>query len=512
MFSFTYLTRNVPGQLEYRVCLVSIGEDNVTRTERDSLGKVEVPDGVYYGSFTARALENFELSGQTAPPELIAALGKIKVAAARVNEEIGNLDREKSRAVVSAAEEVVAGEHEEQFPLDLIQAGAGTPIHMNVNEVIANRATELLGGGLGDYLVHPNDHVNMGQSSNNVVPTAFRLVTLDLAEDLVTEMEKLGQAFVKKSEEFADLVKVGRTHYQDAVPVTLGQEFGAHAHVCRRSVKSIAESAEGLYEVGLGGNAVGTGINTPPGFRERLVDELSAIAGLDLVPAKDPIAVTQSMEPFLRFSGSLREAASELVKVADDLMFLSSGPRAGINEIELPEVEAGSSIMPGKVNPSIVEAVKMSLLQVLGYDQTVSLASREGHLELNVMTPLIGKNLISAALLFTRSLKTFREDCVGGIQPNREVIERNFDRSTAVATALSPYLGYERVADLVKTSLKEEKGLKELVLERELLTEDELETVLDPERLTSPGEIDDQLREKVKKRLKKGSGGDDGSN
>ncbi|MFW6005849.1 MAG: aspartate ammonia-lyase [Candidatus Bipolaricaulota bacterium] len=484
----------------------------MTRTERDSLGKVEVPDGVYYGSFTARALENFELSGETPPPELVAALGKIKIAAARVNEEFGNLDREKSQAIVSAAEEVVAGEYEEEFPLDLIQAGAGTPIHMNVNEVIANRATELLGGKLGDYLVHPNDHVNMGQSSNNVVPTSFRLVILELKKDLSTEMEKLGEVFEEKSDEFANLVKVGRTHYQDAVPVTLGQEFGAYAHVCRRSVKSIAEAAESLYEVGLGGNAVGTGINTAPGFRKRLVAELSSITGVDLIPAKDPVATTQSMEPFLRFSGSLRDVATELVKVSDDLMFLSSGPKAGVNELELPEVEPGSSIMPGKVNPSIVEAVKMSLLQVLGYDQTVSLASREGHLELNVMTPLIGKNLISAVLLFTRSMKTFREDCVRGIRPNREVIKSNFDKSTAVATALSPYLGYERVADLVKTSLKEERGLRELVLDREWLTENELETVLDPERLTSPGEIDDQLREKVEKRLKKGSSGDGGSN
>lgn len=484
----------------------------MTRTERDSLGKVEVQDGVYYGSFTARALENFELSGETPPPELIAALGKIKIAAARVNEEFGGLDHEKSKAIISAAEEVVAGDYDDQFPIDLIQAGAGTPLHMNINEVIANRATELLGGRLGEYLVHPNDHVNMGQSSNNVVPTAFRLVTLELAGDLVAEMEKLSKAFEEKSEEFAGLVKVGRTHYQDAVPVTLGQEFGTYAHVCRGLVENISEAGDGLSEVGLGGNAIGTGINTAPGFRERLVEELSAVSGMDLTPAGNPIATTQFMEPFLRFSGSLREAGSELVKVADDLMFLSSGPKAGINEIKLPEVEPGSSIMPGKVNPSIVEAVKMSLLQVLGYDHTVSLASREGHLELNVMTPLIGKNLISAALLFSRALKTLRESCVAGIRANRQVIERNFDNSTAVATALSPYLGYERVAELVKTSLKDERGLRELVLERDWLTEDELETVLDPDRLTSPREVDDRLREKVKRRLEGESSGDDGLN
>ncbi len=483
----------------------------MTRTERDSLGEVEVPGKAYYGSFTVRARENFKLSGETPPPELIAGLGMIKIAAARVNRELGLLDTKKAEAIVTAAEEVVAGEYDDQFPIDMIQAGAGTPLHMNANEVIANRATELLGGKLGEYLVHPNDHVNMGQSSNNVIPTAFKLVLLQLSEELLAEIKNVGDAFEEKSEEFSDLIKVGRTHYQDAVPVTLGQEFAAYAHVCRKSGKSISEAGKRLSEVGLGGNAVGTGINTAPEFRAYLVEELSNVSDFELAPAEDPIATTQSMDPFLRFSGSLREAALGLVKVTDDLMFLSSGPGAGINEIKLPEVEPGSSIMPGKVNPSIVEAVKMSLLQVLGHDRTVSLGAREGHMELNVMTPLIGKNLISAVSLFKKALETLRKGCIDGIEANRKDLKRNFDESTVVATAFSPYLGYERVAELVKTSLEEDKGLKELVSERGWLTEEELETVLDPDRMTSPRGIDVQLRDKVRRRLGENFGSNDGS-
>ena len=341
----------------------------------------------------------------------------------------------------------------------------------------------------------------MGQSSNNVVPTALRLVLLELSEDLIAELENLGSAFEEKGEELSELLKVGRTHYQDAVPIRLGQEFEAYATVCRQSVENVSKSTEVLSEIGLGGNAIGTGINTDPDFRKRLVEELATITGAGLTTGRDPIALTQSMRPFHEFSGSLRETASDLLKVTDDLMFLSSGPMAGINEIELPEVEPGSSIMPGKVNPSIVEAVKMSLLQILGYDHTVSLATREGHLELNVMAPLIGKNLISAVRLFSRAVRTFREKCIEGIRANRERIEKSFDKSTAVATALSPYIGYDRAAELVKESLEEGKDIRKLVLERNWLTGEELEKVLDPERLTSPQGVDTQLKDRVRRRL-----------
>lgn len=474
----------------------------MTRIERDSLGEVEVPEDAYYGSFTVRAIENFDLSGEYPPRELIRTLGQIKYAAAQVNEDIGDLDRKKAESIKAAADEVASGDHDNQFPTDFIQAGAGTPLHMNANEVIANRATELLGGRKGQYLIHPNDHVNMGQSSNNVVPTAIRLVLLELSVSLSSELKRLGDTFKNKGDKFSNLLKVGRTHYQDAVPITLGQEFEAYATICRRAVDNISEKTKVLSVVGLGGNAVGTGINTAQDFRERLVKELVTVTGADLTPAEDPIALTQSMRPFQEFSGSLRETASDLLKVTNDLMFLSSGPVAGINEINLPEVEPGSSIMPGKVNPSIVEAVKMSLIQVLGCDHTVSLATREGHLELNTMAPLIGKNLISAVQLFSKAMKTFREKCIEGIQANKEAIEKSLDKSTAVATALSPYLGYDRVTELVKECLEKDNEIRELVLERGWFTKEELERVLAPERLTSPQKVDPQLREKVDRRLK----------
>jgi aspartate ammonia-lyase len=473
----------------------------MSRLEKDSLGEVKVPEEAYYGSFTARAKDNFDLSGTRPSRELIKSLGEIKVAAARANRELRNLDEARAEAIVSAGEEVISGDFDDQFPLDLIQAGAGTPLHMNANEVIANRATELVGGEKGEYLVHPNDHVNLGQSSNNVVPTALRLALIRRSKILLSDLENMVDALREKASEFEGVVKVGRTHYQDAVPITLGQEFGAYAVQIGRTSEGIEEKIDGLREVGLGGNAVGTGINTPPEFRNLVVRELSRVTGEGLKPADNSIALTQTMEPFLALSGSIRVAARELIKITDDLMFLSSGPGAGINEIELPEVEPGSSIMPGKVNPSILEAVKMAFLQVLGYDHTVSLAAGEGHLELNVMTPVIGKNLMAELKMLAKAVKSMRRDCVEGIRANREEISRQFDESTAVATALSPYLGYDRVAEIVKLSLKEGRDLKQLVRERGWLTEEELEQLLDPERLTSPQGIDEELKERVEERF-----------
>jgi len=473
----------------------------MSRLEKDSLGEFNVPDEAYYGSFTARAKDNFDLSGTRPSRELIKSLGEIKVAAARANRELRNLEEGKAEAIVSAGKEVISGDYDDQFPLDLIQAGAGTPLHMNANEVIANRATELLGGEKGEYLIHPNDHVNMGQSSNNVVPTALRLASISRSKILVSDLEDLEAALKGKASEFEGVVKVGRTHYQDAVPITLGQEFGAYTDQIRRTRERIEEKTGELREVGLGGNAVGTGINTPPEFKNLVVRELSRVTGEDLKPADNSIALTQTMGPFLDLSGSIRVATRELIKITDDLIFLSSGPRAGINEIELPEVEPGSSIMPGKVNPSILEAVKMAFLQVLGYDHTVSLAAGEGHLELNVMTPVIGKNLMTGLRMLGKAVKSMRCDCVEGIRANREEISRQFDESTAVATALSPYLGYDRVAQIVKLSLKEERGLKQLVRERGWLTERELERLLDPERLTSPRGVDEKLKKRVEGRF-----------
>jgi len=471
------------------------------RKEEDSLGPVDVPREAYFGSFTARAKENFQFTGESTGRELIEALGSIKKAAARTNEALGNLEEEKAQAIRTAAEEVREGKFDEEFVLDPIQAGAGTPVHMNANEVIANRATEILGGEKGEYLVHPNDHVNMGQSSNNVVPTAVRLAALDLAEGTLREAESLREAFREKGEEFSDLLKVGRTHLQDAVPVTLGQEFKAYGELVGSGKRRIEQARKELLQVGLGGNAVGTGINTEKDFRERIVGALGEVVDRELIPARDPLAITQSMSVFAHFSGAMRALSTDLIKIADDLALLSSGPKAGLAEIELPEVEPGSSIMPGKVNPSVVEALKMICLQVLGNDETVSLAASEGDLELNVTAPLIARNIFSSLSLLKEGMKTLRRLCIEGIRANEDKLAKSFRESTATATALSPYIGYDRTAQAVDQALEEKKSVKRVVAEKGWMKESELDRILEGERLTTPSGVDRQLQKRVKARI-----------
>lgn len=470
-----------------------------TRTESDSLSEVEVPEDAYYGAFTARADENFSITGDGAPSAFIRALGQIKQAAAHVNREMGQLDREKADAISEAAGEVADGAFDDAFVLDVIQAGAGTPFHMNANEVIANRATELLGGEKGEYRVHPNDDVNMGQSSNNVIPTAIRLTCLDLADELLAELDALADAFDEQAEQYDDAVKVGRTHLQDAVPITVGQEFDAYATLCRNARRRIERALDELHVIGFGGTAIGTGINTPDGFRDALARELSDITGHHLKPADDHIAMTQSMAPFASFSGAVATASRDLVKIADDLMLLASGPKAGLHELELPEVEPGSSIMPGKVNPSIVEAFKMSCLQVQGNEQVVSTAAQEGDLELNVMTPVILKNLVEMLTVLTNATAMLRERCITGMTVDEDRVQELFEQSTAKATALSPHIGYDTTAGLVKESLETDQSVEAIVRERGLLEDDTLERVLDPEELTQPGtaEQEESLTEKV---------------
>jgi len=465
------------------------------------MGEVEVPEDAYYGAFTVRAEENFDLSRQTAHREFIRALGQIKKVAARANLQLGLMKGETSQAILQASQEVIDGEHDDEFVLDHIQAGAGTPFHMNANEVIANRATEILGGEKGEYRVHPNDDVNMGQSSNNVIPTAVRLATMELADDLIREIEGLASAFETKSQEYDDTVKVGRTHLQDAVPITLGQEFAAWADMCYNGVERLEKSMQELRQVGLGGNAIGTGINTPANFRQTVVEELSDETGRNLWPAEGPRAVTQSMAPFANFMGSLKSFVTDMIKVADDLMLLSSGPVAGLGELELPEVEPGSSIMPGKVNPSIVEAFKMSCFQVLGNDEAVSMAAKEGDLELNVMAPVIAKNLFEALDVMRRATAMLRERCVEGIEADEERIDELFSGSTATATALNPYLGYDLTADVVKEALESDSSIREAVIDRGYLTEAEADKLLDPGRMTRPSGVDEELKEKIRDRL-----------
>ncbi len=465
------------------------------------MGEVEVPEDAYYGAFTVRARSNFDISREKAHPEFIRALGYVKKAAARVNREMGLMDEEKTEAIVEAAEDVIEGKFNDEFVLDAIQAGAGTPFHMNANEVIANRATEILGGELGEYRVHPNDDVNRGQSTNNVLPTALRLAALDLIDDLLDEIESLRASFNKKADEFGDVVKVGRTHLQDAVPLTLGQEFEAYAVMCRKGVRRMENAMDELREVGLGGNAVGTGINTPEGFRAQLAKQLSKIAETDLRPAEHNVQLTRSMAPFASVSGSVRAFVQDMIQVADDLMLLSSGPAAGLAEISLPEVEPGSSIMPGKVNPSIVEAFKMACIQALGNDEVVSHAAEEGDLDMNVMAPIIAKNLFEQLKVLTRAVRMLNKQCVNGIEANRERIEELFEGSPATATALSPYIGYHRTAEVVKAALTNNRSIREEALERGLLTEREADEILDPDRMTSPSGVDVELKETIRGRL-----------
>ena len=472
------------------------------RTEEDSLGEVTLPDDAYYGAFTKRAMDNFSISRQRVPQELITNIARIKKAAARTNNDLRLLDDTKADVIQEAADEVIEGLFADAFPLDVLQAGAGTPMHMNVNEVIANRATELLGDGLGSYTVDPNDDVNMGQSTNNVVPTALRLTVMSKLERLGDAIGALEESFEAKAEAHDELVKVGRTHLQDAVPVTVGQELSSYARTCAIARERMEQCMEELSRVGLGGNAVGTGINTPEGFREAVVDELASVTGRDLEPVDDAIQETQSMSVFADVSGRVRSFLTDMIKMSDDLMLLGSGPRAGIGEYDLPEVEPGSSIMPGKVNPSIVEAFKMTCIDVLGMDRSVGRAATDGDLQMNVMAPVIAKNLCNGLDELTRAVEMLDERCIQELDIDEERVGELMDGSTAIATALSPYLGYKRTAELVHAFLDaQEDSFESFVADRGWLTEEELDVVLDPERMTEPHGIDTELRERVQERL-----------
>ncbi|MFO7872826.1 MAG: aspartate ammonia-lyase, partial [Candidatus Undinarchaeales archaeon] len=456
----------------------------MARKEKDSLGEVEVPENVYYGSFTQRAKDNFKLSGIKEHPALIKAYILVKKAAANANIKLKSLDSERGNAIIEACDEILDGNYQDQFVLDMFQAGAGTPFNMNSNEVIANLASEKLGKEKGSYYVHPNDHVNMGQSSNNVTPTAVKVASLLLLKDLISELELLSKEFRKKGKEYGDLVKVGRTHLMDAVPITYGQVFNSYASSINHSAKRLERNSGGLLEIGLGGNAIGTGINTDDKFREIAASELSKITDFEFKEASDNIEMTWTMAPFVEFSSSIKNLALELDKISSDLRLLSSGPKAGLNEITLPEVEPGSSIMPGKINPSIAEAVNQVCLQVVGNCSVIDEASRSGQLELNFYTPLIGFNLIWSLELLTRTVKMFNEKCIAGLEVNEERVKELFDKSVCQATALCPELGYSKVAELVKEAWKKDKSMKELVLEKDLLEEEKVEELFKAENLT----------------------------
>ena len=458
------------------------------RTERDPLGEHAVPADAYYGIQTVRAVENFPISGLRAQPDLIIATVLVKKAAAQANVSLERLEGRIGDAIIRAADEVLGGALRDQFVVDVYQAGAGTSHNMNTNEVLANRAAEMLGGGRGDYrLVHPNDHVNMGQSTNDVFPTATRLGLLLGHRGLVESARALAASLEARATAFASILKVGRTHLQDAVPMTLGQEFGGYAACIARGADDVEHAALQLEELNLGATAVGTGLNAGEEYATLAIRNLSRYTGLTLKPAANRFRVTQSMGDVLAYSGAMRRLSVELGKIASDLRLLSMGPRAGIAEIILPAVQPGSSIMPGKVNPSIPEMVNQVCYQVLGCDATICAACEAGQLELNVMMPVIAWNGIHSSTILREAMKALRTRCVDGIVADAARCRELLDRSTAVATALSPYIGYAATAEIAKESVKTGKPIREIVLERGLLDAARLDQILSPEMMTRPG-------------------------
>lgn len=449
------------------------------RTEKDSLGELQVPDDALYGVHTCRSVENFHMAGEPLPIELVYAMVQLKQACAAANAELGLLPHEKAVAIAGACGDVLSGRFDDQFPIDIFQAGSGTSSNMNANEVLANLAAEALGGTRGDRkTVHPNDDVNKGQSTNNVFPSAIRVAAVELSGGLLQALENLIQALQAKAEEFSDIRKSGRTHLQDAVPVTLGQEFAAWAQALLKAEKRIAFACMNLHELGIGGNAVGTGVNTPAAFREKIITALNQATGQEYRVAENGIEITQFLSDMGAFSGALKMLAADLNKIVSDLRLLGSGPNTGLGEINLPAVEPGSSIMPGKINPSICEAANMACLQVIGNDAAVSAACAAGQLELNTHMPLVGSNLVKSLKILTEVCTALDKKCVTGITANKTVCRNNFERSAGLPTILNPVLGYDRVAELVKESLKTGKTLAELVREKELLPDDDFEALL----------------------------------
>jgi aspartate ammonia-lyase len=458
-----------------------------TRIEIDSLGKIEVPTDALYGAQTARAVGNFPISGLRGNGFLIRALGMVKRAAAEVNRELGLITAEQGGAIVAAAQEVIDAKLDGEFVVDVFQAGAGVSLHMNANEVIANRAGQMLGEAPGTYAkVHPNDHVNYGQSTNDVYPTAMRVSALLALDELYPVVIGLAGGFDQKAGEFADVLKAGRTHMQDAVPITLGQEFAGYATAMRKALASLARAAEGLRELGLGGSAVGTGLNTHPEYRVKAVARLAKIAGVELRPADDLRWAMQSCACMAEVSGALRGLALEVIRITNDLRLLSSGPNTGFNEIHLPSLQPGSSIMPGKVNPVLAELAAMVGFQVVGNDVSVAMAVQAGQLELNVMMPVMAHNVLQSIAILTSTLKELDQRCVRGITVNRERCEFYAGSTIALATALNPYIGYAKAAALVKESVATGKSIVELARAQGLMSEEQIREVLDPKNMTEP--------------------------
>lgn len=466
----------------------------LVRVERDFLGEKSVPAQAYYGVQTLRAVDNFPITGYRIHEGLITAMAMVKKAAALANVDTKQMSKDTGEAIAQAAEEIIQGRWHEQFIVDPIQGGAGTSINMNANEVIANRAIELLGGQKGDYtIIHPNNHVNMAQSTNDSFPTAIHIAILSLVDKLLLTMEELHQTFQLKAGQFDSVIKMGRTHLQDAVPIRLGQEFEAYSRVLNRDIKRIAKTRDNLLEVNMGATAVGTGLNAEPVYIKRVVEILAQISGYQLKNAEHLPDATQNTDAYTEVSAALKICMINMSKVANDLRLMASGPRTGLAEINLPARQPGSSIMPGKINPVICEAVNQVAFQVIGNDHTISLASEAGQFELNVMEPVMVFNLLQSLDIMNNVFKVFRTHCLEGIVANAETCKSYVDNSVGIITALNPYLGYQTSAKIASEAIATGRPVGELCLEYKVLTEQELDVILDAFQMTQPGISGKQL-------------------
>jgi fumarate hydratase class II len=462
-------------------------DEQTTRIERDSMGEMQVPANAYYGASTQRAVLNFPISDLRFPRRFLKALGQIKLCAAQTNAELGLIDEKLAGAISAASQEVADGKFDSEFVLDIFQTGSGTSTNMNANEVIANRASELLGGARGSRLVHPNDHVNFGQSSNDVIPSAIHISALmAIQEDLLPALDRLERALNQKTVEFMDVIKTGRTHLQDATPIRLGQEFRGYAGQIERSIARLRHVQEELAEVALGGTAVGTGVNTHPQFARKVCERLSQLNGMSIHETSNHFQAQSTLDTIVSASGALNTLAVSLMKIANDIRWLGSGPRAGIGEIELPAVQPGSSIMPGKVNPVIAESVCMVCAQVMGNHTTITVAGQSGNFEINVMMPVAAYNLLQSIALLAASAKNFTVQCIIGLKATSRGPEM-VERGLAICTALAPVIGYDAAANLAKEAARAGKTIREVAREKTNLSEEELDHILNPAKMTEPG-------------------------
>ncbi|KSU79759.1 aspartate ammonia-lyase [Fictibacillus enclensis] len=468
------------------------------RIEKDFLGEKEIPADVYYGIQTLRAVDNFQITGYRIHKEMIHALAMVKKAAALANMDVHRLYEGLGKPIVQASDEILEGHWHEYFIVDPIQGGAGTSMNMNANEVIANRALELLGHHKGDYLkLSPNTHVNMSQSTNDVFPTAIHISTLKLLEKLLVTMNDMLEVFRKKAVQFDHVIKMGRTHLQDAVPIRLGQEFEAYSRVLERDIKRIKQTREHLYEVNMGATAVGTGLNADPQYIKHVVRHLSEISGLPLVGAEHLVDATQNTDAYTEVSAALKVCMMNMSKIANDLRLMASGPRAGLGEITLPSRQPGSSIMPGKVNPVMAELINQVAFQVIGNDHTICSASEAGQLELNVMEPVLVFNLLQSISIMNNAFRSFTDFCLSGIEANEDRMKEYVERSVGIITAVNPHLGYEACARIAREAILKGKSVRELCLLYDVLTEEELDLILNPYEMTNPGIAGGALLDKI---------------